>query len=77
MLSVDEMGMIEYWSGSKNNFEFPTNVDWEFKTDTDLYEFVKVFLFTFWLLIEYFLAKATTKDNSYESERTFFCNVRS
>lgn len=42
-ISVDESGMIEYWSGIKNNFEFPsTSVDWEYKTDTDLYEFLKM-----------------------------------
>jgi hypothetical protein len=34
------MGMIEYWSS--NNFEFPGNVDFKFKMDTDLYEFAKV-----------------------------------
>ena len=45
MVSIDEMGMLEYWSGSKSNYEFPSNVSWEFKTDTDLYEFVKVCLF--------------------------------
>uniref|UniRef100_A0A914CWE9 peptidylprolyl isomerase n=1 Tax=Acrobeloides nanus TaxID=290746 RepID=A0A914CWE9_9BILA len=42
MVSIDDMGMLEYWSGSKSNYEFPSNVSWEFKTDTDLYEFVKL-----------------------------------
>uniref|UniRef100_A0A915CQU2 peptidylprolyl isomerase n=1 Tax=Ditylenchus dipsaci TaxID=166011 RepID=A0A915CQU2_9BILA len=42
-ISVDESGMIEYWSGVKNNFEFPaSSVGWEYKTDTDLYEFLKL-----------------------------------
>jgi len=39
IVSIDSMGMIEYWSS--NNFEFPTNVEFKFKTDTDLYEFAK------------------------------------
>lgn len=42
VLSIDQRGMLEYWSGAKTNYEFPTNVKWEFKTDTDLYEFAKV-----------------------------------
>ncbi|KAL6040930.1 Peptidylprolyl isomerase domain and WD repeat containing protein 1, variant 3 [Balamuthia mandrillaris] len=38
-VSIDESGMIEYWSGS--NFEFPSNIHFQYKTDTDLYEFLK------------------------------------
>lgn len=41
-VSVDVMGMLEYWSGPKCDYEFPSNVKWKYKTDTDLYEFVKV-----------------------------------
>lgn len=41
-ISIDEIGMIEYWSGTKTNFEFPKNIYWEYKTDTDLYEFIKI-----------------------------------
>ena len=42
MLSVDEVGMVEYWSGHKHHYEFPKPVKWQYKTDTDLYEFAKV-----------------------------------
>lgn len=41
-VSVDTSGMLEYWTGPKNDYVFPRTVDWEFKTDTDLYEFAKV-----------------------------------
>jgi peptidylprolyl isomerase domain and WD repeat-containing protein 1 len=40
-VSVDSSGMLEYWTGPKHDYKFPRNVDWEFKTDTDLYEFSK------------------------------------
>lgn len=41
-ISIDEIGMIEYWSGVKNNFQFPSkSVCWEYKTDTDLYALLK------------------------------------
>ncbi|KAK0395069.1 hypothetical protein QR680_001096 [Steinernema hermaphroditum] len=40
-VSVDEMGMIEYWSGPKTEYEFPTNVSFKYKSDTDLYELPK------------------------------------
>lgn len=39
-ISADEAGIIEYWSGIKNDLGFPSNVDFEYKTDTDLFEFV-------------------------------------
>ncbi|KAJ7375635.1 Peptidylprolyl isomerase domain and WD repeat containing protein 1, partial [Desmophyllum pertusum] len=32
--------MVEYWSGIKRDLQFPKNVDFEFKTDTDLFEFI-------------------------------------
>lgn len=40
-ISIDSGGMIEYWSGPKHDYGFPKNVNWVYKTDTDLYEFVK------------------------------------
>uniref|UniRef100_A0A1I7ZGK1 peptidylprolyl isomerase n=1 Tax=Steinernema glaseri TaxID=37863 RepID=A0A1I7ZGK1_9BILA len=40
-ISVDEMGVIEYWSGPKTDYKFPPNVSFEFKSDTDLYELPK------------------------------------
>lgn len=33
--------MIEYWTGTPHEYKFPKNVNWEYKTDTDLYEFAK------------------------------------
>ena len=42
MLSVDKQGMVEYWTGPKKDYKFPTQVAFKYKTDTDLYEFVKV-----------------------------------
>uniref|UniRef100_A0A914YH06 peptidylprolyl isomerase n=1 Tax=Panagrolaimus superbus TaxID=310955 RepID=A0A914YH06_9BILA len=41
-ISIDERGMMEYWSGAKTNYEFPTTVKFEYKTDTDLFEFAKI-----------------------------------
>lgn len=40
-VSADEGGMLEYWSGPKADYEFPENVDFESKLDTDLFEFAK------------------------------------
>ena len=42
VVSMDEAGMIEYWTGPKYDYEFPTSVQWKYKTETDLYEFAKV-----------------------------------
>ncbi len=42
VVSVDAAGMLEYWSGAANDFEFPKNVHFESKLDTDLYTFAKV-----------------------------------
>ncbi|XP_057298776.1 peptidylprolyl isomerase domain and WD repeat-containing protein 1-like [Hydractinia symbiolongicarpus] len=39
-ISADEAGMIEYWAGQKCDFNFPTNLEFEYKTDTDLFDFV-------------------------------------
>ena len=41
IVSADKAGMLEYWTGLPSDFKFPKHVDWEFKTDTDLYEFAK------------------------------------
>ncbi|XP_043919297.1 peptidylprolyl isomerase domain and WD repeat-containing protein 1 [Protopterus annectens] len=41
VVSADKCGMIEYWTGPPHEYKFPKNVDWEYKTDTDLYEFAK------------------------------------
>lgn len=41
-ISVDRAGMLEYWSGYKNNYTFPQKaVSFDSKMDTDLYEFAK------------------------------------
>ena len=42
VVSVDSDGLLEYWTGPKYEYKFPKNVLWEYKTDTDLYEFMKV-----------------------------------
>ncbi|KAJ3605830.1 hypothetical protein NHX12_027874 [Muraenolepis orangiensis] len=41
IVSADKSGMIEYWTGFRNDFKFPKYVEWQYKTDTDLYEFAK------------------------------------
>lgn len=41
IVSADKAGMLEYWTGLPSEFRFPKNVHWEYKTDTDLYEFAK------------------------------------
>lgn len=45
VVSIDSSGMIEYWTPEKDHdFALPKApvIDWEFKSDTDLYEFKKV-----------------------------------
>ena len=44
-ISCDTAGMIEYWAGQKRDFGFPKNLKFEYKTDTDLFEFVAVSIF--------------------------------
>jgi hypothetical protein len=46
VISADEGGFIEYWQPSEP-FELPNNVRglWQFKAQTDLYEFKKVIKF--------------------------------
>ncbi|NXF41454.1 PPWD1 protein, partial [Nyctibius bracteatus] len=41
VVSSDKSGMIEYWTGTPHEYKFPKNVNWDYKTDTDLYEFAK------------------------------------
>ena len=41
VISTDEGGMVEYWSGSRNDYKFPKSVKFESKVETDLYEFAK------------------------------------
>jgi len=41
VISTDEGGMVEYWSGSRNEYKFPKSVKFESKVETDLYEFAK------------------------------------
>ncbi|GAB6022344.1 Peptidylprolyl isomerase domain and WD repeat containing protein 1 [Chamberlinius hualienensis] len=41
VVSVDKSGMLEYWTGVKNDYKFPKNVEFDSKLDTDLYEFAK------------------------------------
>lgn len=40
VISVDEGGMVEYWSPSGNNYEKPENV-FQYKSSTNLFEFKK------------------------------------
>ncbi|XP_056632342.1 peptidylprolyl isomerase domain and WD repeat-containing protein 1 [Diorhabda sublineata] len=40
-ISVDKKGMLEYWQGSKHDYDFPKNVAFDSKLDTDLFEFAK------------------------------------
>lgn len=41
VVSVDQKGMIEYWTGPKHEYSFPQNVAFDSKLDTDLFEFVQ------------------------------------
>lgn len=42
IVSVDQAGILEYWTGAKTDYKFPAKiVSFESKLDTDLYEFVK------------------------------------
>ena len=43
-MSGDKAGMLEYWSGPSTGYSFPKNVLFQHKLDTDLYEFVKVYI---------------------------------
>ena len=41
MISVDKQGILNYWTGAKTEFQFPRNIGFESKLDTDLFEFAK------------------------------------
>ncbi|KAF4532794.1 hypothetical protein B566_EDAN002644 [Ephemera danica] len=41
IVSVDQAGMLEYWTGPKTQFSFPKCVKFRSKLDTNLYEFGK------------------------------------
>ena len=41
-VSCDAAGMLECWSGPRGEYKHPKVLQWEYKTDTDLYEFAKV-----------------------------------
>lgn len=56
VVSVDDSGMMEYWTPDKDvEFQQPglDKISWEFKSDTDLYEFKKVSYPFIHLLTEY------------------------
>ena len=42
VVSADQSGVLEYWSGMEGSYLHPNNVTFESKLETDLYEFVKV-----------------------------------
>lgn len=42
VISVDKSGMLEYWTGIKQDCIFPKNVAFDSKLDTDLFEFAKI-----------------------------------
>ncbi|XP_065904172.1 peptidylprolyl isomerase domain and WD repeat-containing protein 1-like [Dysidea avara] len=41
IVSVDRSAMLEYWGGVSHDYKFPSNMQFQYKTDTDLYEFAK------------------------------------
>ena len=43
IISIDDSGIIEYWSSS--TFEFPKNLKFQFKIDTDLFDLIKVIIY--------------------------------
>lgn len=50
-ISADAAGMLDYWSGVKSDLAFPKNIDFEYKTDTDLFEFVMVSELSSWWVV--------------------------
>ncbi|OWR48413.1 peptidylprolyl isomerase domain and WD repeat-containing protein 1 [Danaus plexippus plexippus] len=40
-VSVDKAGIVEYWTGPKHEYQYPKNVKFTSKLDTDLFDFVK------------------------------------
>ncbi|WAR24799.1 PPWD1-like protein [Mya arenaria] len=45
VMSGDLGGMVEVWSGPKGDYKFPKGLEFQYKTDTDLFEFMKVRIF--------------------------------
>jgi len=41
VISADESGMVEYWTGASTDYALPKNISFESKVETDLYEFCK------------------------------------
>ncbi|XP_052774454.1 peptidylprolyl isomerase domain and WD repeat-containing protein 1-like [Mya arenaria] len=41
VMSGDLGGMVEVWSGPKGDYKFPKGLEFQYKTDTDLFEFMK------------------------------------
>jgi len=41
VISSDQGGMVEYWSGAGQDYNFPRQANFQSKLDTDLYEFAK------------------------------------
>ena len=42
-ISIDQFGMVEFWSGAKGGYEIPKErLDWNSKMETDLYEYAKM-----------------------------------
>lgn len=41
VISFDNSGMVEYWTGYKTDFQHPKNVKFSSKLDTHLFDFVK------------------------------------
>ncbi|XP_055956418.1 peptidylprolyl isomerase domain and WD repeat-containing protein 1 [Patella vulgata] len=41
VVSLDSGGMLEVWTGPKYDYNFPKTLNWQYKTDTDLYDFMK------------------------------------
>uniref|UniRef100_A0A2K5P9B1 peptidylprolyl isomerase n=1 Tax=Cebus imitator TaxID=2715852 RepID=A0A2K5P9B1_CEBIM len=41
VVASDKSGMIEYWTGPPLKYKFPKTVNWEYKTDSDSFEFAK------------------------------------
>ena len=42
VVSADIGGMVEFWTGPKGDYQYTKGLEWQYKTDTDWYDFVKV-----------------------------------
>ena len=52
VVSSDVGGMVEFWTGPKGDYNFTKSLEWEYKTDTDWYEFVKVSEYVFYKCLD-------------------------